>query len=110
MAFCSHCQFKSSPYSGGQGQVTQLGYLEESLSPGQPEKSMTTGTPSFSASRIVLRVTSSFALAITLFGCSGLPWQLRALIEMPLSSSFALNSLRAVLFFSISRLQCGPPG
>ena len=38
--------------------MTQLGYLELAESPGQPLKSTTTGTPSFSASRMVLRLTS----------------------------------------------------
>ena len=52
--FFSHCQASTSRYSGGHGQVTQFGYFALSLSPGQPEKSMTTGTPSFSASRMVL--------------------------------------------------------
>src|SRR6476620_3100287 len=80
ITFFSHCQSSTSRYSGGHGHVTQFGYLALSLSPGQPEKSITTGTSSFSASRMVLRLTSWFFLAISGLGCSGLPWQLSALI------------------------------
>src|SRR5713226_970077 len=108
--FLSHCQASTSRYSGGQGQVTQLGYLALSLSPGHPEKSITTGTPIFSASRMVCLLTSWFFFATALSGCRGLPWQLRALIEKPLSSSFTWNSLSLVLLLSMSSLQCGSPG
>src|SRR5579871_656807 len=110
MTFFSHCQSRTSRYSGGHGQVTQFGYLALSLSPGQPEKSITTGTPSFWARRIVFRLVSWLALAITGLGCSALPWQLSALMLKPLSESFCLNSLSSVLFSSIESLQCGSPG
>src|SRR6266540_2610624 len=76
----SHCQASISRYSGGHGQVTQLGYFAEGESPGQPEKSTTTGTPSFSARRMVFLFTSWSCLARFLSGCSGLPWQLSALM------------------------------
>src|SRR5579862_3417605 len=81
--FFSHCHSSTSRYSGGHGQVTQFGYLALSLSPGHPEKSITTGTPSLAANRIVLRLTSWLALAISRFGCRGLPWQLNALMLTP---------------------------
>src|SRR5271167_4624946 len=110
MTFFSHCQSSTSRYSVGQGQVTQLGYFALSLSPGQPEKSTTTGTSSFSASRIVLRLVSANALATSLFGCRGLPWELSALIVNPLSASFVLKSFRATRSLSIDSLQCGSPG
>ena len=38
--------------------MTQFGAVAFGESPGHPEKSTTTGTPSFSASRTVLRLTS----------------------------------------------------
>src|ERR1700733_10132704 len=71
--FFSHCQSRSSRYSGGQGQVIQFGYFALLLSPGQPEKSMTTGTSSFSANLTVFRLVSWKALARVAFGCSGFP-------------------------------------
>src|SRR5580692_4350269 len=83
ITFFSHCQSSTSRYSGGHGQVTQFGYFALSLSPGHPAKSITTGTPSFAASMIVLRLVSWFALAMTGLGCSGLPWQLSALMLKP---------------------------
>src|SRR5574341_176062 len=110
MTFFPHCQSSTSWKWGGQAQVTQLGYFALSLSPGQPEKSITTGTPSFSASRMVFLLVSWAALATRSSGCSGSPWQLSALIEIPLSSSFCLNSFSAVLLSSMDSLQCGSPG
>src|SRR5207249_9533985 len=108
--FFSHCHASTSRYSGGQGHVTQFGYLALSLSPGQPEKSITTGTPSFSARSTVLREVSWYAFAMPWSGCKGLPWQLRALMVNPLSASFCLKSLSALLSPSIDSLQCGSPG
>src|SRR5713101_6365917 len=105
--FFSHCQASTSRYSGGQGQVTQLGYLALSLSPGQPEKSITTGTPSFWASRIVFLLVSAFVFPIAAFGCRGLPWQLSALMEIPLSSRSCLKSFSSCLFCNMDSLQCG---
>src|SRR5580700_2129066 len=78
----SHCQASTSRYSGGHGHVTQLGAFASAESPGQPEKSTTTGTPSFSASRMVLRLTSCACFACTGSGCKALPWQLNALIAI----------------------------
>ena len=95
---------------GRPGQVTQFGYLALSLSPGQPEKSITTGTSSFSASRIVSLLVSAYAFATALFGCRGLPWQLSALMVKPLSSSFCLNSFKAARSCSMDSLQCGSVG
>src|SRR2546423_15146975 len=110
VTFLSHCQASTSRYSGGHGQVTQFGNLALSLSPGQPEKSMTTGTPSFSASRMVLRFISWFDFAYSALGCSGFPWQLSALVVIPLSSIFFLNSINSRLLSSMVSLQCGSPG
>src|SRR5579883_892169 len=110
MTFFSHCQSSTSRYSGGHGQVTQLGYLAFSLSPGQPEKSMTTGTSSFSASRMVCLLVSAYFLATSLSGCSGFPCELSALMVNPLSANFCLNSLSAVLSCNMDSLQCGSPG
>src|SRR5690242_10939028 len=110
MTFLSHCHASKSRYSGGHGHVTQFGYLALSLSPGHPEKSITTGTPSFSASRTVLWLVSWFFLAISGLGCSGLPWQLSALMVNPLSASFFLNAISSVLLSSMDSLQCGSPG
>ena len=90
--------------------MTQFGHFEFGESPGQPLKSTTTGTPSFSASRMVLRLTSWSCLARALSGCSGLPWQLSALMVKPLSSSFFLKSMSSLLFSSIESLQWGSPG
>src|SRR5215469_524782 len=39
--FFSHCQSRTSRYSGGHGQVAQLGYFALALSPGHPENSVT---------------------------------------------------------------------
>src|ERR1700687_4231098 len=86
--FFSHCHFKRSPKSGGHGVGDQLGNLALSESPGQPEKSMIVATTNFSASRVVLRLTSALASPNFLLGWSALPWQLRALMVMPWSSSF----------------------
>src|ERR1700733_1884701 len=110
VTFFSHCQSSASRYSGGQGQVIQLGYFALLLSPGQPEKSITTGTPSFSARRTVLRLVSWNAFAKAEFGCSGFPWQLSALMEKPRSSSLSLNSRSALRSVSIDNGQCGSPG
>jgi len=110
MTTFSHCQDKISWKCGGQAQVTQLGYFAVSLSPGQPEKSTTTGTPSFSASRMVRRLVSWLRRAISAFGCKGSPWQLRALMDIPLSSSFFLNSTSAPESSNMESLQCGSPG
>src|SRR5690242_5190933 len=93
----SHCQASTSRYSGGHGQVTQFGYLALGPSPGQPLKSTTTGTPSFSASWIVFRLVSWSRFARAWSGCNGLPWQLNALIVNPLSESFFLKSISSVL-------------
>src|ERR1700680_3497242 len=90
ITFFSHCQSRTSRYSGGHGQVTQFGNLALSLSPGHPEKSMTTGTPSFSARRIVFSLVAWLVAANAASGCSGLPWQLSALMENPLSAIFFL--------------------
>src|SRR5581483_10589926 len=81
--FFSHCQASTSRYSGGHGQVTQFGYFAASLSPGHPEKSITTGTPSFSASSTVRLLVSAKPFATEASGCKGLPWELSALIENP---------------------------
>src|SRR5271165_3538377 len=110
IAFFSHCHASTSRYSGGHGQVTQFGYFALSLSPGHPEKSTTTGTPSFSASRTVLRLVSAYFFATAGSGCSGFPCELSALMVNPLPSSFFLNSVSSFLFFSIERLQWGSPG
>src|ERR1700761_8414819 len=110
ITFFSHCQSSTSRYSGGQGQVTQLGYFAVSLSPGQPEKSITIGTPSFDANSTVRRLVSWYALAVAASGCNGLPWQLSALIEKPPSSSFFLNSFSSFSLPAIESLQCGSPG
>src|SRR5579864_9338576 len=83
ITFFSHCHFSRSRKSGGQGVGDQLGYLALSESPGQPEKSITVFTPSFSASRMVLRLVSSELRANSLLGCSALPWQLSALMLIP---------------------------
>src|SRR6202030_1836119 len=107
VTFLSHCHSSTSRYSGGHGHVTQFGYFAVSLSPGQPEKSITTGTPSFSASKMVFRLVSWFFFATSGLGCSGFPWQLRALMVKPLSESFFLNSISSVLLSSIESLQCG---
>ena len=40
---------------GGQGQVTQFGSMASGPPPGQPEKVITVGTPSFWASCTALR-------------------------------------------------------
>ena len=48
--------------------MTQFGYFGFRESPGQPEKSMTTGTPSFSARRMVLRLDLLVVLGARLFG------------------------------------------
>jgi len=48
--------------------VTQLGAVAWDESPGHPEKSTTTGMPSFSASRMVLRLTSPVLLRMGLIG------------------------------------------
>src|SRR5207302_11163985 len=93
MTFLSHCHSSRSKYSGGQGQVTQFGYLAFSLSPGQPEKSMTTGTPSLAASSTVRLLVSANPFATAESGCSGLPCELSALMLNPLSSNCFLNSL-----------------
>src|ERR1022692_460122 len=110
ITFFSHCQSRTSRYSGGHGQVTQFGYFALSLSPGQPEKSTTTGTPSFSASSTVFLLVSAYFFATVGSGCSGFPCELSALMVKPLSSSFCLNSASSFLFFSIASLQCGSPG
>src|SRR5208283_5803481 len=93
MTFFSHCHFKISRKSGGQAVGDQLGYLELSESPGQPEKSMTVLTPNFAARRIVFRLVAAWSCASFRLGCKGLPWQLNALMVIPSSSSFCLNSL-----------------
>src|SRR5690349_12382395 len=59
----SHCHLRTSRYSGGQGHVTQLGCFDAGESPGQPEKSITTGTFNFAASSTVLRLTSASCFA-----------------------------------------------
>ena len=46
--------------------MTQLGAVACGESPGHPEKSITTEMPSFSASRIVLRLTSRSCCAASL--------------------------------------------
>src|SRR5689334_19945097 len=69
----SHCQARTSRYSGGHGHVTQFGYLALGLSPGQPLKSTTTDTPSFSARRMVRLDVSWSCLARFLSGWSGFP-------------------------------------
>jgi hypothetical protein len=97
-------------YSGGHGQVTQFGYLALSLSPGQPEKSITTGTPSFSARRTVFLLMSTKGFAMAGSGWIGLPWHDSALMEKPLSSSFFLKSLSSCSLSSMDSLQCGSPG
>src|SRR3982751_6933717 len=109
VTFFSHCQSSRSRYSGGQGQVTQFGYFALSLSPGQPEKSMTTGTPSLAASSTVRLLVSTNALAVAGSGWSGLPCELRALMEKPWPSSFFLNSVSSFSFCSMDDLQCGSP-
>src|SRR5271166_1492724 len=80
ITFSSHCHFSRSRKSGGQGVGDQLGNLASSESPGQPEKSITVFTPSFSARRIVLRLVSRDFSRNAWFGCSELPWRERALI------------------------------
>src|SRR5256714_8703501 len=106
----SHCHFKISRKSGGHGQVTQLGYLAFGPSPGHSEKSTTTGTPNFSANKIVFRLISRFCLAIFLSGWIGLPWQLRALMLISYLSSLALNSASSEALSSMDNLQCALPG
>src|SRR5208337_2173160 len=110
MTFFSHCHFKISRKSGGQAVGDQLGYLDLSESPGQPEKSMTVLTPSFSASRIVFLLVAAWSCASFLLGCRGLPWLLKALMVIPSSSSFCLNSLSLALWCSHSIFRCGSPG
>src|SRR5271155_1469812 len=67
--FLSHCHARRSEYSGGQGVATQFGYLALSLSPGHPEKSITTDMPSFSARRTVFWLISRLAFATAGLGC-----------------------------------------
>src|ERR1022692_4856615 len=110
VTFFSHCQSRTSRYSGGHGHVTQFEYFALSLSPGQPEKSMTTGTPSLAASSTVRLLVAAKPFATAGSGCSGLPCELRALIVNPWSSSFFLNSLSSFSFSIIDSLQCGSPG
>src|SRR3984885_1426896 len=110
ITFFSHCQSRTSRYSGGQGHVTQFGYLALSLSPGHPEKSITTGTSSFSARRIVLRLVSAYAFATAGLGCRGLPCELSALMVNPLSESFVFKSFNSARSVSIDNLQWGSPG
>src|SRR4051794_16323959 len=110
VATLSHCHSRTSRYSGGHGQVTQFGYFALSLSPGQPEKSITTGTPSFSARRIVRFEVSWYPLATFASGCSGLPWELSALILNPLSSRTFFHSFSSFSLSSIESLQWGSPG
>jgi hypothetical protein len=108
MATSFHCQSSTSRKSGGQAQVTQFGLLAPGPSPGQPEKQLTTGTPSSTASRAVFRHVSCEARANSASGWSGLPWQLSALIVSPRCST-ARSSFEA-LPSSSSGSQCAFPG
>src|SRR5438309_3735454 len=75
--------------------------------PGQPDIMTTRSTPRRLASAIVLRVTSRCRPPVSP-GCSGLPEQLRALIERPWSRSLAMNSARTSELSSIrSSARCG---
>ena len=56
--FSFHCHWSISRKSGGQGQVTQFGFVAFGPSPGQPEKSITRVIPSISASCIVFLLVS----------------------------------------------------
>src|SRR5207247_726710 len=100
----------TSRYSSGQGQVIQLGYFALSVSPGQPENSITLGTPSFAANCTVFRLTSSFALARLPSGWRGLPWHESAEMRMPLSESFFWNSVLLRVSVRYSSLQWASPG
>src|SRR5471032_2091143 len=106
----SHCQFSTSRYSGGQEQVTQLGNFAWTESPGQPEKSTTVITPSFSARRMVLRLVSAYLAAISLSGCSGLPWLDKAEIVMPASAILLLKVASSAGLSSIDSLAWASPG
>src|SRR4029077_16049584 len=86
IAFFSHCHSRISRNSGGQGVVTQFGRVAVSESPGHPENVTTTGTSICSASRTVLRNTSSYARGVAASGCSGFPWHDSALIVSPASA------------------------
>ena len=59
--------------ASGQAAITQLGYLDLSLSPGQPEKHTTRSTSRRSASSTAWRNPWRCSLAIFLLGCRGLP-------------------------------------
>ena len=63
-----HWYSRILPKSSGHGQVTQFGYCEVSLSPGQPEKQLIWCRPYFSAMSTALRMSLSNAAAISLFG------------------------------------------
>src|SRR5699024_11098700 len=102
ISFSSHCHFKISLYTVGQGVTGQLGYLESSCEPGIPENVLTTGTSIISASLTVLMNVSCDFLAWAFSGDMGLSWQLNALIVNPRECILSRYSLRLSLFLKSS--------
>ena len=86
-------------YSGGHGATIQLGWVALASPPGQPLKVITCSTPSLVASCTVCSKIAWCTLPTEAFGCSGFPWQLRALIVRP---RFSMASRKAFSFFSLA--------
>ena len=90
--------------------MTQFGNLELSQSPGQPEKSITTGTPSFSASWIGLAADFLIVLSPRLIRMQRIAVAAQRADGEAVVRELLFENIQLPEFSSMDSLQCGSPG